>query len=222
MNPHEPAVRIRDAHHCPDLLPAGLSSVLSGSSTGARWRVLEVVGRAVGPILVTVAGKKKCIQGQPILKEWGSQEPGWCARRERVWKMVGLAGCCARSAREGKDRGENTGFTAAGLLRQAKEGIRKMVGLQREVPAWHKRLSERLGGDVHMVGPTISCEGTPRDGGPAAEWRTLPHVQSHAIAVDQVLLTHLSANLWVILPSPVCIVKVAHAAACALTCHRLQ
>lgn len=145
-----------------------------------------------------------------------------CQARKGIWKMVGLAGCCARSAREGKDRGENTGFTAAGLLRQAKEGIRKMVGLQREVPAWHKRLSERLGGDVHMVGPTISCEGTPRDGGPAAEWRTLPHVQSHAIAVDQVLLTHLSANLWVILPSPVCIVKVAHAAACALTCHRLQ
>ncbi|CAL8468255.1 g7794 [Coccomyxa elongata] len=67
----------------------------------------------------------------------------------------------------------------------AKEGIRKMVGLQREVPAWHKRLSERLSGEVHMVGPTISCEGTPRDGGPAAEWRTLPHVQSHAIAIDQ-------------------------------------
>lgn len=71
-------------------------------------------------------------------------------------------------------------------VRQAKEGIRKMVGLQREVPAWHKRLTERLSGEVHMVGPTISCEGTPRDGGPAAEWRTLPHVQSHAIAVDQV------------------------------------
>ena len=83
-------------------------------------------------------------------------------------------------------------------LRQAKEGIRKMVGLQREVPAWHKRLTERLSGDVHMVGPTISCEGTPRDGGPAAEWRTLPHVQSHAIAVDQVPLTHLSPNPWML------------------------
>ncbi len=69
---------------------------------------------------------------------------------------------------------------------QAKEGIKKMMGLQKEVPAWHKRLTERLAGDVHMVGPTISCEGTPRDGGPAAEWLSLPHVQSHAIAVDQV------------------------------------
>jgi hypothetical protein len=72
------------------------------------------------------------------------------------------------------------------LLMQAKEGFKKMVGLQREVPAWHKLLTERLAGDVHMIGPTISCEGTPRDGSPAAEWRTLPHVQSHAIAVDQV------------------------------------
>lgn len=88
---------------------------------------------------------------------------------------------------------------------QAKEGFKKMVGLAREVPAWHRRLTEKFTGDVHMVGPTISCEGTPRNGDPAAEWRTLPHVQSHAIAVDQVaysLITQPHGNPTLELSSP--------------------
>lgn len=73
---------------------------------------------------------------------------------------------------------------------QAKGGLQKYVGLQRETPAWHKRLTSQFDNDTRLVGPVISCEGTPNLGDPSAEWRTVPHVQSHAIAVDQVLFLH--------------------------------
>ena len=67
-----------------------------------------------------------------------------------------------------------------------KPGLKKLVGWQREVPAWHARLTARFDNDTHLVGPTISCEGMHRGGDPAGEWRANPHVQSHAVAVDQV------------------------------------
>ena len=60
------------------------------------------------------------------------------------------------------------------------------MGLKRETPAWHKKLTGRFDNDTRMVGPIISCEGTPYQGDPDREWRVVPHVQSHAIAVDQV------------------------------------
>ncbi len=74
---------------------------------------------------------------------------------------------------------------------QAKGGLRNYVGLQRETPAWHKRLTSQFDNDTRLVGPVISCEGTPYLGDPSGEWRTVPHVQSHAIAVDQV-----SFSIW--------------------------
>lgn len=73
-----------------------------------------------------------------------------------------------------------------GLAWQAKGGLRNYIGLQRETPPWHKRLTSQFDNDTRLVGPTISCEGTPYQGDPNGEWRAVPHVQSHAIAVDQV------------------------------------
>ena len=73
----------------------------------------------------------------------------------------------------------------AGL--QAKGGIQNYIGMRREIPAWHKRLTSQFDNDTRLVGPIISCEGTPFEGNPNGEWRAAPHVQSHAIAVDQVL-----------------------------------
>ena len=76
--------------------------------------------------------------------------------------------------------------TLRALRAQVKPGFKKLVGWQREVPAWHARLTAKFDNDTHLVGPTISCEGMHRGGDPAGEWRANPHVQSHAVAVDQV------------------------------------
>lgn len=39
---------------------------------------------------------------------------------------------------------------------------------------------------MRLVGPTISCEGSPYQGNVQGEWRTNPHVQSYVLATDQV------------------------------------
>ena len=83
-------------------------------------------------------------------------------------------------------------LTGSVIVVQAKGGLRNYVGLQRETPAWHKRLTSQFDNDTRLVGPVVSCEGTPYLGDPNGEWRTVPHVQSHAIAVDQVSLTSAS------------------------------
>lgn len=56
--------------------------------------------------------------------------------------------------------------------------------------AWHRILTTRLGGSngAHMVGPIISCEGTPFNGNPRAKWHRVPHVQSWLIAMDAVAM----------------------------------
>ena len=51
---------------------------------------------------------------------------------------------------------------------------------------WHELITSRLTDTVKLVGPTISCEGSPRDGNVNGEWRTNPHVQSYVLATDQV------------------------------------
>ncbi len=51
---------------------------------------------------------------------------------------------------------------------------------------WHEHITGRINGTVKLVGPTISCEGSPRDGKVDGEWRTNPHVQSYVLATDQV------------------------------------
>jgi hypothetical protein len=48
-----------------------------------------------------------------------------------------------------------------------------------------------------MVGPTISCEGSPFKGNVSAPWRRTPHVQSYALAMDRVAL---QVGLLVCLP----------------------
>lgn len=53
---------------------------------------------------------------------------------------------------------------------------------------WHELITSRITDTVKMVGPTISCEGSPKDGNVNGEWRTNPHVQSYVLATDQVQL----------------------------------
>lgn len=53
---------------------------------------------------------------------------------------------------------------------------------------WHELITSRITDTVKLVGPTISCEGSPKDGNVNGEWRTNPHVQSYVLATDQVLL----------------------------------
>lgn len=80
------------------------------------------------------------------------------------------------------------------------------MGLQRETPAWHTKLTSQFDNDTRLVGPTISCEGTPYQGDPNAVWRAVPHVQSHAIAVDQVrLLTNTCSCscIWPLCAAPI-------------------
>jgi hypothetical protein len=51
---------------------------------------------------------------------------------------------------------------------------------------WHEQIVSRITDKVKLVGPTISCEGSPKDGNIDGEWRTNPHVQSYVLATDQV------------------------------------
>ncbi|GLI58416.1 hypothetical protein VaNZ11_000118 [Volvox africanus] len=70
---------------------------------------------------------------------------------------------------------------------------------------WTEPFVSRLVGDVKMVGPTISCEGSALNGDFRGKWRYNPHVQSYAVATDrvglQVLLDdgrvfHCHNNRW--------------------------
>ena len=51
---------------------------------------------------------------------------------------------------------------------------------------WTGILTSRLVGKVKLVGSTISCEGTFKNGDLTAERRENPHVQSYVMATDQV------------------------------------
>lgn len=51
---------------------------------------------------------------------------------------------------------------------------------------WQDLLINKLSDRVKLVGPTISCEGSPYQGNVKGEWRANPHVQSYVLATDQV------------------------------------
>ncbi|GAX76065.1 hypothetical protein CEUSTIGMA_g3508.t1 [Chlamydomonas eustigma] len=51
---------------------------------------------------------------------------------------------------------------------------------------WTLPFINRLKGDTKLVGPTISCEGSPLNGDVRGKWRRNPHVQSYALATDRV------------------------------------
>lgn len=59
---------------------------------------------------------------------------------------------------------------------------------------WAAPLLSRLSPSVKLVGPTISCEGSPLDGDQAGVWRTNPHVQSYVVATDAAGLQLLVAD----------------------------
>ena len=49
---------------------------------------------------------------------------------------------------------------------------------------WTEVFTRKLVDNVKMVGSVISCEGAPKDGNAAGEWRGNPYVKSHAWATD--------------------------------------
>lgn len=49
---------------------------------------------------------------------------------------------------------------------------------------WTEAFTNRLSDKVKLVGPTISCEGAPKGGDAAGEWRGNPYVSPHAWATD--------------------------------------
>ena len=51
---------------------------------------------------------------------------------------------------------------------------------------WSRVFTGRLGEQVKLVGSTISCEGSHLHGDSSKERRQNPHVQSYAVATDQV------------------------------------
>ena len=51
---------------------------------------------------------------------------------------------------------------------------------------WTQPFISRLSSDIKLVGPTISCEGSPLDGDMRGQWRRNPHVQSYVVATDRV------------------------------------
>lgn len=60
---------------------------------------------------------------------------------------------------------------------------------------WTEPFTSRLVGDVKLVGPTISCEGSPLNGDFRGKWRHNPHVQSYVVATDQVRAVQASQHL---------------------------
>lgn len=65
--------------------------------------------------------------------------------------------------------------------------------LQKNLP-WHRLLTQRLTSDIKLVGPVISCEGSPFQGNVSDHWRTNPHVQSYVLAMDQEALQILKKD----------------------------
>ncbi|KAL0053416.1 hypothetical protein WJX82_005424 [Trebouxia sp. C0006] len=59
---------------------------------------------------------------------------------------------------------------------------------------WHRLLTQRLTKEVKLVGPVISCEGSPYQGNVSDHWRTNPHVQSYVLAMDQEALQILKKD----------------------------
>ena len=55
--------------------------------------------------------------------------------------------------------------------------------------AWHRLLTQRLSDEVKLVGPVISCEGAAYRGNTTGLWRTNPHVQSYAFAMEQAAIS---------------------------------
>ncbi|KAG2498860.1 hypothetical protein HYH03_003052 [Edaphochlamys debaryana] len=51
---------------------------------------------------------------------------------------------------------------------------------------WTEPFTRKLTDEVKLVGPTISCEGSPLNGDFRGKWRSNPHVQSFVVATDQV------------------------------------
>lgn len=49
---------------------------------------------------------------------------------------------------------------------------------------WTEAFTRKLVKNVKMVGSIISCEGAPKDGNAAGEWRGNPYLKSHAWATD--------------------------------------
>ena len=49
---------------------------------------------------------------------------------------------------------------------------------------WTEVFTKKLQGKVKMVGSILSCEGAPKDGNAAGEWRGNPYIRSHAWATD--------------------------------------
>ena len=63
--------------------------------------------------------------------------------------------------------------------------LHMLPGVLQKQLSWHRLLTQRLTQDVKLVGPVISCEGSPYQGNVTADWRTNPHVQSYVLAMDQ-------------------------------------
>lgn len=55
-----------------------------------------------------------------------------------------------------------------------------------QVLHWTEVFTSRLSSKVKMVGSVISCEGSPKDGNAAGEWRNNPYVLPYAWATDKV------------------------------------
>lgn len=68
-----------------------------------------------------------------------------------------------------------------------------LLSLQKNLP-WHRLLTQRLTSDIKLVGPVISCEGSPFQGNVSDHWRTNPHVQSYVLAMDQEALQILKKD----------------------------
>ena len=73
-----------------------------------------------------------------------------------------------------------------GILTSQKTSVVSELYCLQSFVHWTGILTSRLVGKVKLVGSTISCEGTFLHGNISAPYRQHPHVQSYAMATDQV------------------------------------
>ena len=77
-------------------------------------------------------------------------------------------------------------WTSNPTWQNAYQGVQGGGGGLQGHKRWHELITSRITDTVKLVGPTISCEGSPQDGNVNGQWRTNPHVQSYVLATDQV------------------------------------
>ena len=66
------------------------------------------------------------------------------------------------------------------------------VQIMQVLVTWHRLLTLQLTGEVHFLGPVLSCQTTLRND--TGQRRSNPYIPDHVVAMDQVKLSVLGSS----------------------------